>query len=275
MSSLAPFRTFYAKLVAGNGQVRDQRIIAAFEAVPRERFVGPGPWRVFALTGGYLETPTDNPAFLYQDVLIGLASDRGLNNGQPSLHARCLAALQPAPGETVVHIGAGTGYYTAILAELVGGTGSVTGYEIEDDLAGRAAANLSGMPNVTIHNQSGCDATFGACDVIYVNAGATHPLDAWLDALRPDGRLLFPLTPNEGMGGMLLVTRKGDRFSARFVCPAMFVPCLGARDPDMARRLAIAFARGDSRSIQSLRRATPPDGSSWCAGENWWLSTES
>ena len=92
-----------------------------------------------------------------------------------------------------------------------------------------------------------------------MNAGATHPLDAWLDALRPDGRLLFPLTPNEGMGGMLLVTQKGDRFSARFICPAMFVPCLGARDPDMARRLTIAFARGDSRSVQSLRRATPPD----------------
>ena len=108
MHSLAALRKFYATLVAGNAQVSDPRIIAAFEAVAREQFVGAGPWKVFALSAGYVETPSDDPAFLYQDVLVGIASDRRLNNGLPSLHARCLAALKPQPGETVLHIGAGT-----------------------------------------------------------------------------------------------------------------------------------------------------------------------
>ncbi|MBM3648752.1 MAG: protein-L-isoaspartate(D-aspartate) O-methyltransferase [Alphaproteobacteria bacterium] len=273
MVSSAALRSFYAKLVAGNGQVDDPRIVAAFAAVPRERFVGPGPWQVYAQGGGYIETPSDDPIFIYQDVLVGLASDRGLNNGQPSLHVRCLAALQPRAGETAVHIGAGTGYYTALLAELVGPTGSVVGYEVESDLARRAAVNLSSLTNVTVHHRSACEGPIETCDVIYVNAGATHPLDTWLDALRPGGRLLLPLTPDQGMGGMLLLTRREDSFAARFVCPAMFVPCVGARDPATAQRLATAFARGDARTVQSLRRGPSPDQSCWCAGHGWWLST--
>jgi protein-L-isoaspartate(D-aspartate) O-methyltransferase len=276
MHSRAALQKFYAKLVAGNAQVGDPRIIAAFEAVPREQFVGPGPWKVFAMSAGYVETPSDDPAFLYQDVLIGIASDRGLNNGQPSLHARCLAALKPQPGETVLHVGAGTGYYTALLAGLVGASGSVSAYEIEGDLARQASANLQHLPNVTVRERSGCEGKLDRCDVIYVNAGATHPLNAWLEALRPEGRLLFPLTPNEGMGGMLLVTRRDEqRFSARFVCPAMFVPCLGARDYEMGQRLAKAFAQGNMWHVGSLQRGTVPDGSSWCSGDGWWLSTVS
>jgi protein-L-isoaspartate(D-aspartate) O-methyltransferase len=273
MTSMPALRSYYANLIAGNAGVRDHRIVAALETVPREQFVGPGPWMVYTLGGGYVETPSDDPAFLYQDVLVAISKDRGLNNGSPSLHARCLVTLKPAAGEAALHIGAGTGYYTALLAELVGPDGSVAAYEIEDDLADRAAANLKGMPHVRVHNLSGCDANLDACDVIYVNAGATHPLDAWLDALRPKGRLLFPLTPDEGMGGMLLITRGDDRrFSARFVSLAMFVPCQGARDRAMAQRLAEAFARGDMWSVRSFHRGTVPDGTCWCSGTNWWLS---
>jgi protein-L-isoaspartate(D-aspartate) O-methyltransferase len=274
MTSSAAARAFYARLVAGNGGTRDGRIIAAFEAVPREQFVGPGPWPVFALAGGYIETPSDDLAYLYQDVLVGLARDRGLNNGQPSLHARSLAALAPAPGETVIHVGAGTGYYTALLANLVGATGSVIAYEVEGDLAERASANVGGLPNVRILHRSACEGALEPCDAIYVNAGATHPLDSWLDALRPNGRLLFPLTPDEGLGGMLLVTRRGrSQFAARMVCAAAFVPCIGAREAGMAKRVAAAFAGGNARNVQSLHRGTEPDDSCWLAGETWWLST--
>jgi len=51
-------------------------------------------------------------------------------------------------------VGAGTGYYTAILAMLVGAGGHVDAYEIEADLAARAAANLSSLPQVSVHAQS-------------------------------------------------------------------------------------------------------------------------
>ena len=73
---------------------------------------------------------------------------------------------------------------------------------------------------------------------------------------------------------MLLVSRAdGDRFAARFVCPAMFIPCAGARDEETAQRLTEAFQRGNLASVRSLHRATPPDSTCWVAGRGWWLST--
>ena len=60
-------------------------------------------------------------------------------------------------------------------------------------------------------------------DTIVASAGATHPLAAWLDALRPNGRLLFPMTTNDQWGGMLLVTRREARkIRGTFRVPGMF-----------------------------------------------------
>ena len=73
--------------------------------------------------GGYRATPDPDPVYLYTDDVIGILPERNLNNGQPSLHAALIAAAAPQPGEHVVHVGAGVGYYTAILAELVGARG--------------------------------------------------------------------------------------------------------------------------------------------------------
>ena len=268
-------REYYAQLITANGGTTDERLIAAFAATPREQFTGAGPWQVFAVAGlKYIETPSADLAYLYQDVLIGLAPERGINNGAPSLHARCLAALEPAPGETALHIGAGTGYYSAILAELVGSSGSVVAYEIEEDLAASAVRNLRALPNVSVRSRSGTAEPLPPADIIYVNAGATHPPEAWLDSLELGGRLLFPLTPAVGLGGMLLVTRRAARdYAARFISLAQFIPCIGARDEESSRRLANAFRTRSPFSVQSLHRARPPDDTCWCAGAGWWLST--
>jgi protein-L-isoaspartate(D-aspartate) O-methyltransferase len=275
MTPIESARSYYAALVAGKGGVGGSRVADAFGTTPRERFVGAGPWTVFTLDGGYIETPSDDPAWLYQDVLVALSPGQGINNGAPSLHARCLGALMPRMGETVLHIGAGTGYYTSILADLVGQSGTVIAYEIDPALAAKARANLASMPNVAVRGVSGTSGSLPACDAIYVNAGATHPVDCWLDALRSGGRLLFPLTPDVGMGGMLLVTRREDQgFAARLVCPAAFIPCQGARDPEMSRRLGEAFRRQSLWTVRSLRRGTAPEASCWVAGNGWWLSTE-
>jgi protein-L-isoaspartate(D-aspartate) O-methyltransferase len=87
--------------------------------------------------------PFRDPAFLYQDVVVALEEERGINNGQPALHALCLAALSVKEGESVVHIGAGAGYYTAVLAELTGVTGKVFAYESAQSLAQSATRNLA------------------------------------------------------------------------------------------------------------------------------------
>jgi protein-L-isoaspartate(D-aspartate) O-methyltransferase len=76
--------------------------------------------------GGYWTTDDDNPSHVYHDVLIALDESRGINNGQPSLWAYLFDQLELAPGERVIHLGCGTGYYTAIIAELVSKAGKVT-----------------------------------------------------------------------------------------------------------------------------------------------------
>jgi len=275
---LEAHRAFFASLITASAGVPAGRLSEAFAATPRERFLGPGPWKIFTSTG-YITTPTDDPAFLYQDVTVALSESGKINNGQPVLHAVGLAALNPQPGETAIHIGAGTGYYTAILARLVGPGGKVFAYEIEPTLAELAMAHLADMPHVTVYERSGAEGTLPECNLIYVSAGATAPLDIWLDALLPGGRLLFPLTPDgpngtPGAGGMLLITRvPPDGYTARFLMPVMFINCQGARDEETAKKLAEAFKRGDLRSVRSLRRNTPPDATCWCEGKGWWLST--
>jgi protein-L-isoaspartate(D-aspartate) O-methyltransferase len=275
---LEAHRTFFAELITASAGVPHSRLTSAFACTPRERYLGPGPWKVFS-GHGYTLTPSADPTLVYQDVVIALEEERGLNNGQPSLHAHCLAALDVREGESVVHIGAGTGYYTAVLAALTSASGKVFAYEIGADLARRAAANLAHLSQVTVVGLSGAEGSLPESDVIYVSAGATAPLDLWLDALRPAGRLLFPLTPsgngeNMGMGKMLLVTRvTEERFDARFVCPVMIFPCFGGRDEETAKKLAEAFRRAPGSDVRSLHRKTPPDESCWCAGNGWWLST--
>lgn len=285
MNRLEAYRDFYARLVTGLAGVPHTSVglISAFTSIPREQFLGPGPWRMVTRSG-YLTSPTDDPSFVYQDFAIALIPEKHINNGQPSLHARCLAAVQIKAGEKVIHVGAGTGYYSAIIAMLAGPQGAVIAYELEKDLADRAAANLSAYSNVTIANRSGVEGSLPECDVIYVSAGATGPMNAWLNALRPGGRLLFPLTGTHGIGAMFLITKTTqESLAAKFVSSAAFVHCVGAHDEEAAKKLAETFkamhqGSGTSRNglteVQSLRRGTPPDETCCLAGNDWWLSTQ-
>ena len=273
---LQAHRTAYARRVtaaAGMGIGLGSEIEAALAAIPRERFVGPAPWKI-ASSRGLAQTVSDDPAALYQDAVVSLGTGWGLNNGQPSLHAMCLDALAPRKGEHAVQVGAGTGYYTTVLAMLVGETGRVDAYEIEPELATRVRANLAEFPQVAVHCRSGAEGPLPDCDVLYVNAAAAEPLAVWLDALRPEGRLLFPLAPEDGSGEMLLVTRQADEaYGARFLCGVQFVACAGAQDEQAGRALAAAYGKGNWRNVRWLHRNDQPDENCWCAGREWWLST--
>lgn len=271
---------YYADIVCGRAAARDPAIRAAFAAVPRERFLGPGPWKVATGMSGYAETPSDDPVFLYADVVVALLPERMLNNGEPSFHARCLEAVAIRPGDTVIHVGAGTGYFSALMAELAGPQGAVHAIEIDDGLAARAAGNLKPWTNTTLHRRSGLEGPLPAADVIYVNAGVSALAANWLDAIRPGGRLLVPMTAG-WMGLVFLFTRKDDAvFDARVVSPTGIIPAVGGQDETAAARLTAAFgmAGGAMRSlspVKSLRLgAAPGDESTWLDGDGWWLSTQ-
>ncbi|HLH10451.1 MAG TPA: rRNA adenine N-6-methyltransferase family protein [Methylovirgula sp.] len=268
------YRSVYAKLVCAAAKLDDPRIEDSFRSVRREPFAGPGPWWLSLGAHSYIETPDDDPAFLYQDVLVALDREHGFNIGMPSAHALWLAACHIEEAETVVQVGAGSGYYSAILAHLVGAGGRVYAYEIDQALAARARENLSDLHQVEVRAQSGVAGGLPPADLIYVCAGAAQPSRIWLDALRPGGRLMFPLAPKGVLGGMLLIRRpdRGSVWPARFVGRAAFIGCVGLQNEEAGRRLTEAFSK-NWLDVRSLRLDETPDRSCWFAGETWWLST--
>jgi protein-L-isoaspartate(D-aspartate) O-methyltransferase len=147
---LAVIRRAYAKQILAAADVDNSQLEQAFAQVRREDFLGPGPWVIPRGFGRDLTTPSADPVYLYADNLVQIIAERHLNNGQPSGHAKWIASASIKPGEHVVHVGTGTGYYTAIMSHLVGPSGKVTGIELDAGLAARAKENLSSYTNVCV-----------------------------------------------------------------------------------------------------------------------------
>ncbi len=290
-TELAIVRRAYAKQLLALVGVTDPGIEAAFSEVPRERFLGPGPWLTFSGIGKYVPTPTDDPIYLYTDRLFGLIPEKSLNNGQPSLHVALLASAGVGPGQHVVHVGAGTGYYSAILAHIVGPAGRVTAIEVDPGLASRATADLSGIPNVRVISGDAFTVPFDPADVIYMNASTSRIPTAWLDSLREGGRLLLPMGTRAAFNSiepgamdlarlarmvsqnvMFQVTRRGDEFHVKTTLPAGFIPAEGGDDAADAA-LAAALAKGGAKNVTRLYRGEEiPEERCWLRGEGWCLA---
>ena len=282
-AELAIVRRAYAKQVLASVGVDDPSVEAAFAAVERERYLGPGPWPILRHSG-YVPTPDDDPVYLYADVLIGIVPERGLNNGMPSYHAPVIARADIRAGEHVVHIGAGVGYYTAILAHLVGNAGRVTAIEFDHALAQRAAASFSGTANVAVVCGDGASLPFDPADVIYINAGATRPADVWLDRLHDGGRLILPLTAKKilplGSGNSIMrhgavfrIERKGGEYLAKWISAVGVYPCEGGRDGASEAALDAALQKGGWQNVTRLYRTDDlPDGRCWLRAPGWTLA---
>jgi protein-L-isoaspartate(D-aspartate) O-methyltransferase len=272
-ASIEQARHFYAEELCRVNRITSPAICAAFATVPRERFVGPGPW-IIQTGGSSWFTEDSDPRLLYRDALIVLDESKHLNNGQPSLWAIHLDTLAVRPGDQVLHLGCGTGYYSAILAELTGPAGKVTAIEIDEGLAARARVALEPWPQVTVIHADGSRGPFDPADTIIVSAGATHPLPAWLAALKPEGKLLFPLTSTRGPGAMAYLTRKSTGNFAAMICGSVFfVDFAGARDPEVSSELSHALKRDEGLSVRSLRcDPHERDESCWLHGNGWCFS---
>jgi len=262
-------RRFYADEVRFAANINSSSLIEAFARIPREKFLGLGPWqiaspeaRAMSLSGGIKTayTQIDDPRDLYHNVVVVLDKEGDINNGQPSALARWIDEVDLKPGERAYHLGCGVGYYTAMIAEVVGPTGSVIGVEFNPNLAARAKENLSGYENVTVHAGDGATFDPGPCDGMFINAGATHPLPLWLDRLNVGGRLVVPLTmdmtPTLGVGVMTRIVKETAGFSFGIATQVGIYSCKNARDPKREALLRAAITGGKLGTIRSIRRET-------------------
>jgi protein-L-isoaspartate(D-aspartate) O-methyltransferase len=120
MQGLSSARKRYANLIWQSAQLRSERLVRALSEIPREDYLGPGPWKTmrFVFPLKYEDTP-DNPVHVYHDVLVALDPERTLNNGQPSVLARWIDAMDIQEGDHVVHAGCGTDRGNAAIAARV------------------------------------------------------------------------------------------------------------------------------------------------------------
>jgi protein-L-isoaspartate(D-aspartate) O-methyltransferase len=252
MTDLAEARRAYAETLARLNDGIDRRIVDAFARVPREKFLPVGPWHVLG-ERNYERTRDADPRRLYDNVVVAIDPKRGINNGEPSLHMRMLNALAVRSGDRVLHVGCGTGYYTAILAELAGPTGHVTAVEFLPELAARMKENLAAYGSVTVVCGDGTVQVPGPVDAIYVNAGVTEPAALWLERLAEGGRLLLMLTARDQWGLVLKIRRRGSAFAARFLGRCGFIPCVSARSPEIEAALGEALLMNEGEDVRSLR----------------------
>jgi protein-L-isoaspartate(D-aspartate) O-methyltransferase len=173
------------------------------------------------------------------------------------------------------------------MSHLAGASGKVTGIELDTGLAARAKDNLSPYTNVRIVEGDGATVPFDAADVIYVNAGVTRPADQWLDGLREGGRLILPLTTNEGFvandpakvqprGAVFRIERRASEFLAQCISPVATIPCEGARDETSEAALAEAFKkRGAWLLVTRLyRHDDVAQDRCWLRASGWCLAYE-
>jgi protein-L-isoaspartate(D-aspartate) O-methyltransferase len=188
--------------------IRDERVLAAMERVPRHEFVAE-PYRDQAYD--------DNP----------LPIGHGQTISQPYIVALMLELLAPAPDQHVLEIGTGSGYQTALLAEL---SAHVDSIERHPALAAAAEAVLDrlGYANVTLRVGDGSLGLpeISPFDAIMVSAATPQMPHALFNQLREAGRLVVPVGPIEAQQLQQITKRDGvPKISQQVAC--RFVPLIG------------------------------------------------
>jgi protein-L-isoaspartate(D-aspartate) O-methyltransferase len=276
-----------ASAIARDTGITRANLLHAFAVVERERFLGPPPWLIakpaYDGSDGAEYEQTTELASLYSNVSVALDPDRQLYNGQPGTVAVWLDALNPRAGERVFHVGCGSGYYTAILATLVGPAGSVIAVDVDELLVNFARKALADCRNVSAVVADAGTFDPGVFDVALVNAGFSVIPDSWLSGLSPShGRLVIPLTvplpsrrrrSNLSKGIVFLIERAEQAYFARMLGGAIIFTAAG-NPPDAAQKQLIeSLRRGNPHEVRSLRRdAHAVDTSCWLHAERYCFS---
>ncbi|MBI3362295.1 MAG: protein-L-isoaspartate(D-aspartate) O-methyltransferase [Chloroflexi bacterium] len=197
-----------------NGRdIVDPRVLAAMREVPRHLFV-----------------PDDLRHLAYRDGPLPIGHDQTIS--QPYIVALMTQLLQLVGTETVLEVGTGSGYQTAVLAWLAR---RVFSLEVKAELAQQASERLSelGRDNVEIHVGDGSQglpdqAPFEAVIVTAAAPSAPPPLTA---QLAPGGRMVIPIGGRDSQYLERWI-RRGDAWHIERVSPVMFVPLVGRYGQD-------------------------------------------
>jgi protein-L-isoaspartate(D-aspartate) O-methyltransferase len=267
-------------------------LVEALASVPREAFLRPGPWLVMGegdIGSGPRQTPDADPRHVYHNLSIAIDPARQLFNGAPGVVSVSIDALGLRPGARVLHVGAGWGYYTALMAHCVGPTGRVLALEVDEALAAQARSNLASYAWIDVRHDDASRPLGETFDAMLFSAGVTHPHDAWLDALAPGGRMVLPLTAsfgpmpaavssvpmaNIGKGPVLAIARSenGQAYAARVVTMVAIYSGVGIRDAAMNARLGDALRSNPFPRLKRLRRDRhDADASCWLHADTWCL----
>jgi protein-L-isoaspartate(D-aspartate) O-methyltransferase len=283
MTALTAQRRFFAEEIEALCGLRSTALVEAFATTPRETFLPPGPWIIRSETdyfsGTPRRTPDADPRRVYHNVAIAIDVERQLFNGAPSLLGSCIDRLNVQPGHRVLHVGCGSGYYSALIAGCVGPTGRVLAIDVDEPLATAARSNLAALPQVEVRLGDGSNIGNEPFDAVLINAGVTHPQTTWLDALTVGGRMILPLTATMpamgaiGKGPLLLLTKRDADFEAGVVTVVAIYSAIGLRDATMNERLGKALLRGQYPAFTRLRRDPHDESPScWLHGTDFCLS---
>jgi protein-L-isoaspartate(D-aspartate) O-methyltransferase len=292
MTNLSAERRFFAEEIQVVANLRSETLIDALATVPREQFLPPGPWTVRSegdLGGGLRMTPGADPRFVYHNIAIGIDPARMLFNGAPSVIGMAIDRLGVAPAGHVLHLGSGTGYFTALIGHCVGPNGRVVAIEIDEQLAERSRTNVAGMSWIEVRHGAGTEPLGETFDAVLINAGVTHPHRGWLDSLAPGGRLIMPLTAtmpamgNIGKGPLILLSKRtGDSDStgasvldARVVGFVAIFSAVGLRDDALNGEIGRVLAKNPFPALKTFRRDSHEAAAScWLHASSGCLSLE-
>ena len=195
----------------------DPRVLAALGRVPRHRFV-----------------PPESAHQAYGDGPLPIGY--GQTVSQPYVVACMTAAASLGPGERVLEIGAGSGYQTAVLAEL---GAEVLALEIVPELARDAAGRLADLGydvRVEARDGGGGDPGGAPWDVILSAAAPVDVPRAWTEQLAPGGRLILPLGAE--VQDLVVLRRSPGGLTREVLFPVRFVPLTGAASGSGRRPLS-------------------------------------
>jgi protein-L-isoaspartate(D-aspartate) O-methyltransferase len=189
--------------------IRDERLLAAMGRVPRHEFVDPQSW-----------------AQAYGDHPIAIPEKQ--TTSQPYMIAAMIQAAQIQPQDRVLEIGAGSGYQTALLAELASQVFAVERHASLAEAASHALERL-GYRNARIITADGSLGLADAApfDAIIVSAAAPNIPQALAEQLAIGGRLVVPVGHAEQQFVQLLERLADGTTSVRTLEGCRFVPLIG------------------------------------------------